>query len=113
MLRRPDEVLWRRAYNRRLLMSQSPAPPSEADKIAQVYCPHMDPIDGQYVRTTRPHTLVHRGKTIEYRTCCAACAKAIRSSPDTYLLEADGARVPMRHRTTNAVVQYGRIVASK
>lgn len=86
---------------------------SEADKLSQKYCPHMQRSKGKYARTTKSHKLKYKGNTYSFRTCCSQCAKSVQQSPRDYVVsyKKDGRILGLKHSETGKVVQYAKILS--
>lgn len=99
----------------RRLKKYSPPLVGKAALQKQMYCPHMPPHDGQYVRTTASHRFRYRGKTYEFRTCCAACARIISRRPGRYIRHGSSCVSPrgslcLENLHTGRIVQYAHLV---
>ena len=76
-------------------------------------CPHMTPVNGKYMATTKKHNLRYKGKTYVIKTCCPACAAAMKSiaknNPskfaNTYISKTEKNALILKNRHTGKVVQ--------
>ena len=86
---------------------------SEADKLSQKYCPHMQRSKGKYARTTKSHRFKYKGNTYSFRTCCAQCARSVQKHPRDYVVSynKDDRILGLKHSGTGKVVQYAKIVS--
>lgn len=74
----------------------------------QTYCAHMPVSGGEYVKTNHDHVLVYHEKSYRFRTCCSACADAIRANPTEYVFydKDSPSKLSLRHRDTGEIVQH-------
>ena len=75
----------------------------------QNYCPHMPYHEGKPVPARNRHTLVYKGITYAFFTCCNFCAEAIKSDPEKYIREKDG-KLHLHHRETGEKMQTLKVV---
>ena len=76
-------------------------------------CPHMMPVNGKYMATTKKHNLKYKGKTYVIKTCCPACAMSMKtmakSNPSkfakTYISKTEKNALILKNRHTGKVVQ--------
>ena len=76
-------------------------------------CPHMMPVNGKYMATTKKHKLKYNGKIYIFRTCCSACAMSMKSmatkNPNkfakTYIARVENNALLLKNRHTGKVVQ--------
>lgn len=84
-------------------------------------CPHMIPVKGKYMATTKKHKLRYKGKTYIIKTCCPACAMSMqtmaRNNPDkfkkTYVSKIEKKALVLKNRHTGRVVQRAPLKHSK
>ena len=76
-------------------------------------CPHMMPVRGKYMATTKRHNLKYKGKTYIVKTCCPACAMSMqtmaRRNPvefaKKYISRIEKKALIFKNRHTGVVVQ--------
>ena len=84
-------------------------------------CPHMMPVNGKYMATTKKHNLKYKGKTYVIKTCCPACAMSMKTiaknSPTkfakTYISRTEKNALVLKNRHTGKVVQRAPLKRSK
>tara|TARA_Y100000389_G_C17165712_1_gene366641 strand:- start:340 stop:612 length:273 start_codon:yes stop_codon:yes gene_type:complete len=69
------------------------------------HCPHMPKIDGKYVVAEITSVIEYNGAKYEIKTCCTACANAIKNNPAKYIKQKDNNTVVAVHKDTNEEVQ--------
>ena len=76
-------------------------------------CPHMMPVNGKYMATTKKHNLKYKGKTYVIKTCCPACAMSMKTMAKnhpskfakTYISRTEKNALVLKNRHTGKVVQ--------
>ena len=84
-------------------------------------CPHMMPVNGKYMATTKKHTLKYNGKIYIFKTCCPACAMSMKSmatkNPSkfakTYIARVENNALLLKNRHTGKVVQKAMLKRRK
>ena len=84
-------------------------------------CPHMMPVNGKYMATTKKHNLRYKGKTYVIKTCCPACAMSMKTmakgSPTkfakTYISRTEKNALVLKNRHTGKMVQRAPLKRSK
>ena len=80
-------------------------------------CPHMMPVNGKYMATTKKHNLKYKGKTYVIKTCCPACAMSMKTMAKgnptkfakTYISRTEKNALVLKNRHTGKVVQRASV----
>ena len=84
-------------------------------------CAHMMPVNGKYMATTKKHNLKYKGKTYVIKTCCPACAMAMKTMAKNnpgqfakkYISKTEKNALVLKNRHTGRIVQRAPLKRTK
>ena len=84
-------------------------------------CPHMMPVNGKYMTTTKKHNIKYKNKIYVIKTCCPACALSMKTlaknNPSKfsklYISKTEKNALILKNRNTGKIVQRAPIKRSR